>query len=97
MDTRIPPDAAGSPRVASQNRIDNATLAGVGGALQLTRRTGVAGVDILIDLEGAGPERPIVLSPGHRVDVVNITANTILQAAMFGYQRPARPEELVFT
>lgn len=89
-DTRVPINAS-SRKVGSLNRIDN-TLPAVGGEI-LCRRNTLINVDVVFNFL-AGPEQPIVLVPNTVCEVVNATANQAITALAFGYDRPARAEEL---
>ena len=96
VDTRVPASAA-VRRVASLNRIDNSlpALSGV----NLYRRTSVVGADVVFNLEDSsgGPEVPITLVPNSTCELANGTLNQQLSAIGFGYDRQARPEELVLS
>ena len=93
LDTRVPVAAAVRP-VASLNRIDNG-LPAISGE-QVDRRTQVGGNDVIFNWR-SGPMDPLVLIPNTVCEVVCGTANTLLAAASYGYERTARPEELVLT
>lgn len=93
-DLRVP-ISAGDRKVASLNRIDNVLPAPSG--VKIARRTAVAGVDVIFNFLEGGPEEPIVLVPNTVCDLVNGTVNQALSCYGFGYDRPARPEELVLT
>lgn len=89
-DTRVPV-ATASRRVASLNRIDNSLPAPSGETM--ARRTSVVGVDVFFNFR-QGPENPIVLIPNSVCEIINGTVNSIFQGFGFGYERPARAEEL---
>jgi hypothetical protein len=84
LDTRVATittqASAGKPDLAigSQQLIDEITL-GPGGT---------ASFDPIFH------SPPVILSPGHRLKIEANTVNITIIAAMFGYERKARPEEL---
>lgn len=89
LDTRLPFAAGpGAPQVSSLNGISNAA-GGVGGYRYA-------------DYSQSGPStwtrfelpRPPVIAPGHNLTVWDTTVNEQLIAFVFGYERPAEPEEL---
>lgn len=96
LDTRVPASAA-TRKVASLNRIDNSLPAASG--VPVDRRVSQVGVDVIFDFAHGGGTamRPIVLTPNTTCEIAQLLANTQLIAIGYGYERQARPEELVLT
>lgn len=99
VDTRVPV-ATAQRRVQTRNLIDNSLPAASGE--QLDRLVSQAGVNVVFDWSDSGagigtPMKPIVLVPGAVCEVISALANTAMTALGYGYERPARPEELVLT
>ncbi len=88
MDTRVPVAPVGNPTVASQNLIanNNAVVSGY----VIDEVPGVAQVGVLIQLPN-----PEILLPGHNITVFDGTGNEAFVAYFWGYERKARPEELI--
>lgn len=97
LDARVPASVGGTRKVASLNRIDNALPAASG--VQIDRRVSQVGIDVIFDFAHGGGTamRPIVLTPNTVCEIVQALANTQLIAVAYGYERQARPEELVLT
>jgi len=89
FDTRLPFAAGpGAPTVSTISLIanNNAVIGGYRVAWFATS----AGVPVQMVLP-----KPVVLGPGHNFTVYDNTVNEQLQGHVYGYERPAEPEELV--
>ena len=97
LDTRVVASTA-SRKVASLNRIDN-SLPGNSGEVVYIRQAAAIGADVVFnfDVDGGGPEQPIVLVPNTVCEIINQTGNQLMRCVGIGYERPARPEEFVVT
>jgi len=84
---------AGQPVVASLNAISNAT-AGTNGVIvdQFTTPTQLAGEDAE---SGLLKVRPVILTPGHRLNIWDTTPNEAANFILWGYERPIESTELV--
>jgi len=83
MDTRA------APRVVSTNLISNNT--GLSGVFVDEITTTVAAADAVSRVL---PQQPVILSEGHSVALMNATVAEGMIGYLWGYERPARPEEL---
>jgi hypothetical protein len=90
MDARMPLTGA-SRFVQSTNAVDNTLPAATGDILeQFGVTAGADGSSRIL------PTVPIVLPPGGRCDIVDAQVNEVFNSLMWGYERLARPEELIF-
>jgi len=88
IDTRLPfAVGPGAPQVGSTNAISNAA-GGIGG-YRYVDFNAVAGIATRFDLP-----RPPIITPGHNFTIWDQTLNEAFVAYIFGYERPAEPEEL---
>ncbi len=89
LDTRLPFNPGpGAPTVSTQSLIanNNAVISGYRIAAFTTL---VAGNFTSFELP-----KPVVLAPGHNFTVFDSTLNEQLFAYIYGYERPAQPEEI---
>jgi len=91
LDTRTPLNTSvNAPTVGSVNLIANNTAAVSGYRYEEVFST-VAATDLVSRFLAL---QPVILFPGHNLTVFNQTSNEAIVAYLYGYERPARPEEL---
>lgn len=89
IDTRLPFAAGpGAPTVSTQSLIANNNA--VIGGYDHSRFTATPAQNWF----SFTLPKPIVLAPGHNVTVYDTTVNDAFQCFVYGYERPAEPEEL---
>jgi hypothetical protein len=79
-----------SARTSSQNFIGNGAV-GVSGNQVDARFCPLTNTDLRFD----APDIGLIIAPGRRANIFNATQNSTLTGFFMGYERRARPEELV--
>jgi len=89
LDTRGTIDLLGQVSVASKNLISNANPTISGYIIEdFTAQANSDAASLVLPAEAE------VVTPGHNLTAFNTTVNELFTCVMWGYERPARPEEI---